>query len=80
MYYDVPELRFLVDTPGKVPDSMETETSDPTIDPDYTSWGKQPATVNYTGLIPYLIKGFQEMSEKITTLEKEIQRLNGTRV
>ena len=56
-YYDAPELRHLVHR-----GSHETHEEDNTIplpeiptslnpqqDPDYSSWGKDPASVSYTG-------------------------------
>ena len=59
IYYDAPELRHLVcrgspelDEEGNIiPTSI-----DPQQDPDYSSWGKEPASVNYIGLIAYLVK------------------------
>ena len=54
IYYDAPELRHLVnrgdnelDEEGNsIPTSIE-----PQQDPDYSSWDKDPASVNYIGLI-----------------------------
>ena len=40
-------------------------------DPDYSNWGSTPATVNYIGLIPYLIKGIQEQQSQINLLKTE---------
>ena len=37
---------------------------DPQQDPGYSSWGKNPATLNYIGLIPYLIKANNELLER----------------
>jgi hypothetical protein len=39
-------------------------------DPDYTAlgWGDTPASVNYTGLIPYLVKSIQELKAKLDAL------------
>ena len=61
IWYDCPELRHLVSVgkDGDPADSIET-SSDPTVDPDYSSWGPEPAAVNYVGFVPYLIRGFQE--------------------
>ena len=60
--YDAPELRHLVnrgdnelDEEGNGIPLPEIPTSiDPQQDPDYSSWGKDPASENYTGLIAYL--------------------------
>ena len=55
IYYDAPELRHLVhrgklelDEEGNSIRLLEIPTSiDPLQDPDYSSWGKDPASVNY---------------------------------
>ena len=57
--YDAPELRHLIhkgkpdlDEEGNEPSSPEINTSiEPQQDPDYSSWGKESASVNYSGLI-----------------------------
>ena len=62
--YDAPELRHLVhrgspelDEECNITPLPEIPTSiDPKQDPDYSSWGKDPASVNYIGLIAYLDK------------------------
>ena len=76
IWYDCPELRHLVKVGdgGSPADSIET-SSDPSVDPDYSSWGPEPAGVNYIGLIPYLIKGFQEQHAEIQALKSEITSL-----
>ena len=58
IYYDAPELRHLVhrgspelDEDGNSIPLPEIPTSiDPQHDPDYSSWGKDPASVSYIGL------------------------------
>ena len=55
IYYDAPELRHLtnrtnneIDEEGNSIPLPETPASiDPHQDPDYSSWGKDPASVNY---------------------------------
>lgn len=68
VWYDAPEFRHLVhiDATGT---PTETKPSEPEpgnirIDPDYSAWGDKPASVNYTGLIPYLIKAVTEISDE----------------
>ena len=64
IYYDAPELRHLVyrgspeiDEDGNIIPLHSIPTSiDPSQDPDYSSWRKGPASVNYIGLIAYLVK------------------------
>lgn len=72
IWYDCPELRHLVKVgeSGKPDDAIAT-SDDPTVDPDYSSWGPEAASVNYTGFIPYLIKGYQEHSEKLNVIESQ---------
>ena len=35
---------------------------------DYPSWGKDPASINYIGLIAYLVKANIELHERIQAL------------
>ena len=44
---------------------------DPQQDPDYSSWCKESASVNYTGLISYLVKANTELHERVKSLESE---------
>ena len=41
----------------------------PQQDPDYSSWGKESASVNYIGLIAYLVKTNNELHERVKVLE-----------
>jgi hypothetical protein len=80
VWYDAPELRFLVH-PSKDANPSETkpvspDPNDPTQDPDYSSWGTTQAYVNYEGFLPYLIKSNQEIytelqAEKVVTTENK---------
>ena len=67
VWYDAPELRHLVHLgEGAEPGEDKPVTdNDPTIDPDYTSWGDNVSLIEYTGLIPYLIKSNQELYTEI---------------
>ena len=63
IYYSAPELRHIVGVPSSANDIdnfTPPPSEDPTQDPDYSAWGPKPASVKYTQLIPYLIKGIQE--------------------
>ena len=61
-YHDAPELRHSVyrgspelDEEGNSIPLPEIPTSiDPQHDHDYSSWGKEPASISYIGLIAYL--------------------------
>ena len=76
-YYDAPELRHLIyrgspetDEEGNEIPLPEIPTSiDPQQDPDYSSWGKDTASVNYIGLIAYLIKANTDLHERAKALE-----------
>ena len=79
LYYDAPELRHLVhkgkldiDEEGSEIPLPEIPTSiDPHQDPDYSSWGKEPAPVNYIGLTAYLVKANTELHARVKALESE---------
>ena len=74
MYYDAPELRHLIkrnkgtDEEGNPLPEIPTSI-DPQQDPDYSSWGKEPASLNYIGLIAYLVKANNELHERVKALE-----------
>ena len=68
LYYDVPELRHLVKIPRDARDinaNVSITSADPTIDPEYSAWGKDTSAVNYVGLVPYLIKSVQEITTEL---------------
>ena len=46
-------------------------------DPDYKSlgWGDTPASVNYVGVIPYLVKAIQEQQDIINQLKTDVEAL-----
>ena len=83
VWYDTPELRHLVshDKNADIPIEKPFVDDDPTKDPDYSSWG-EIATLNYGGLIAYLIKSNQEIhtelqaeKEKTRALEDKVEAL-----
>ena len=79
IYYDAPGLRHLIyrgshetDEEGNGIPSPGIPTSiDPQQDPDYSSWGKESASVNYIGLIAYLVKANTELHERVKALESK---------
>jgi hypothetical protein len=78
IYYSCPELRHLIHLPEDASPSSLIENSDnPQIDPDYSSWGTKPASVNYTGLIPYLIQALKEQKILIDNLTSRVEFLEG---
>jgi hypothetical protein len=77
IFYDAPELRHLVTLPeGADSNALYSSTiqssQDPSIDPDYKDWGSNIASVNYNGLIPYLIKAIQEKDEQIGFMQSNM--------
>jgi hypothetical protein len=74
IWYDTPELKYIVRLSSDASPAEEkpiSETDDIQQDPDYDAagWGTTAASVNYTNLIPYLIKSIQELHERIKVLE-----------
>ena len=77
VYYDAPELRHLVrrgkaqtDEEGNEIPLPEIPTSiNPQEDPDYSSWGEEAASLNYIGLIAYLVKANNELHDRVKALE-----------
>ena len=68
VYRGSPEL----DEEGNITPLPEIPTSiDPQQDPDYSSWGEDPASVNYIGLISYLVKADTELHERVKALESK---------
>lgn len=75
IYYDAPELRHLISLPNDANVEKFIDTSsNPNIDPDYSSWGSSYASVNYIGFIPYLIKSIQELKSEIEALKITISK------
>jgi len=64
IFYDVPELRHIVEVPPTARDLLEhvTSSADPAIDPNYANWGDDPARVDYVQLIPYVIQSIKEIA------------------
>jgi hypothetical protein len=69
VWYDAPEFRHLV-LKDKAAIPANEKPSDPvpgdvTVDPDYSDWGNRPASLNYTGFIPYIISSIKELCDEI---------------
>jgi hypothetical protein len=74
VWYDAPELRYLVHL-GREAHPSETKPyidDDPQNDPDYSTWGNEPSTLNYVGLIPYLIKSNQELYTELQDTKAQL--------
>ena len=80
LFYNVPKLRHLVTIPNTANENIykhvDTNTGNPTIDPDYSDWGEDSATVNYLGFVPYLIKAISELNDKNAALENKVAEQN----
>ena len=77
VFYDAPELRYLVKLSDDAdPDEEKPETSSEDIqdDPDYDAagWGTESASIDYNSLIAYLVKANQELDARVRELEKKI--------
>jgi hypothetical protein len=77
VWYDAPELRYLVSpsTDANIKEIRDEIFTDPQEDPDYSDWGKESAHLNYTSLIPYLIKSIQELHDENKSLKRRIETL-----
>ena len=67
IYYEVPELRYLITIPSDaslIDDNKYRNFDDIRNDPDYSNWGHEEAYLNYIGFISYLIKEFKNNKKK----------------
>ena len=80
IWYDAPELRHLISlSENATPPEEKPLTSDNIQeDPDYSTWGSQLSSLNYMGLIPYLIKSNQEQQALIEDLRARIEALENS--
>jgi len=79
VWYDTPELRHLVHLGREAhPSEIKPYTDDdPQNDPDYSTWGNEPSSLNYTGLIPYLIKSNQELHTELQDTKAQLTSVLG---
>ena len=84
MFYDAPELRHLIVVPSDADPIIYTSNITSSTNPDedplgyYQYWGTKPASINYTGIIPYLIQAIQDLvranealSVRVASLESQ---------
>ena len=79
IWYDAPELRDLVIL-GENANPSETkpvdpDPSDPTQDPDYTSWGTTSAVLNYQGVFVVALKAIQELNTDLQVEKAKVADL-----
>jgi hypothetical protein len=66
VWYKTPELRnIVIPGVGAVPDETIDIPDDPEQDPDYSSWGTLPCGLVSEQLIPWLVKGVQEINNEL---------------
>jgi hypothetical protein len=76
VFYDCPELRHLVsvsdDADPLIYSSNVPDSIDPKEDPIgyYKFWGTRTTSVNYIGLIPYLVSAIQEQQKQYEALRQ----------
>tara|TARA_Y100000816_G_scaffold282282_1_gene257811 strand:- start:491 stop:2287 length:1797 start_codon:yes stop_codon:yes gene_type:complete len=78
IYYEVPELRFIVHgapTNETNTDNINISDSNIQTDPDYSNWGSETAGVSYTQLIPYLIAHNKIQQDEINNLQTKVSTL-----
>ena len=74
VWYDTPELRFLV-KPGylsQIPKEAPKRSDDPRDDPDYSKWGEEHAELDYDYFIPYIIKSIQEVVTELPRSKTQV--------
>jgi hypothetical protein len=79
IWYDAPELRDLIIL-GENANPSETkpvdpDPSDPTQDPDYTSWGTTSAVLNYQGVFVVALKAIQELNTDLQVEKAKVADL-----
>ena len=75
VYYDAPELRHIVTINDLSGNKIIPSSDDPSEDPNYSDWGNMAASINYTEIIPFLIKSNQEQQAEIEELKARILAL-----
>ena len=81
IYYDAPALRHfahrrkpeLDEECSSIPLPEIPTSMDPQQDSDYSSWGKDPASVNYNGLTAYVVNADTELHERTNALEPKLK-------
>jgi hypothetical protein len=78
IFYDAPELRYLINVPADADPSIWSSniptSSNPQDDPMgyYQFWGSTAATVNYSGFVPYLVQAIKEQQAMINVLKQRL--------
>jgi plasmid maintenance system killer protein len=83
VYYSAPELRHMVGVPdeaGEIEKYTPPPSDDPAQDPDYSMWGDGIATVDYMQMVPYLVKGVQEIVTELPRSKTTVSNVRGQNI
>ena len=83
IWYDVPEMKHIVilaPTANPTPEKPPAPSDDPRDDPDYSAWGADLSTLNYTQVIPFLTKAVQEISVEVPRAKTTVSNTWGQNI
>lgn len=83
IWYDVPEMRHIVvlaQTANPTPEKPPAPSDDPRDDPDYSAWGSELSTLNYTQVIPFLTKAVQEVTVEVPRVKTTVSNTWGRNI
>jgi hypothetical protein len=81
VYYQCPELKYIVSVPYTAHVDLEKEIpDDPQNDPDYSDWGEEPAAIGYGQLIPYTISAIKQLSNEGTRHKVRVSNISFSNV
>ena len=83
IWYDVPEMKHIVilaQTANPTPEKPPAPSDDPRDDPDYSAWGADLSTLNYTQVIPFLTKAVQEISVEVPRAKTTVSNTWGQNI
>jgi hypothetical protein len=76
VWYDVPEFRYLVTLADDAEPSNERPFTPDDIqdDPDWegAGWGKKVSSLNYEGMLPFVVKSIQEIVTELPTEKTQV--------
>jgi hypothetical protein len=83
IWYDVPEMRHIVilaQTANPTPEKPPAPSDDPADDPDYSAWGEDLSTLNYSQIIPFLTKAVQEVAVEVPRVKTTVSNTWGQNI
>ena len=72
VYHDCPGLKHLVHRQSEEPLPGIPASMNPKENPDYSSWGEEPASLNYIGLVAYLVKAYNGLRERVKNIRSKM--------